>query len=238
VKDIQANLNLLTAKNESLKDTTVEKVRNDLGWTVAGEGRKEESLQLTLCGAQPIPVTRNRFEPHDNLMNHELDTFNLIMPMQRNRTNADKKRLKNRKKHKILITGNSHSRDMTAELQHNRDKNFGVQGVVKPSSDLLSILNPGIEDTKDLTKNDITVVLGGTRDVSENETDNDLSQIRTFVKMHSKTNILVLELPDRYNLNTNSCVNREGKVSNRKLSKYMKAFEYTSTVEVYYSKNH
>jgi hypothetical protein len=33
-------------------------------------------------------------------------------------------------------------------------------------------------------------------------------------------------------------VNREGKVFNRKLSKYMKAFEYASTVEVNYSKNH
>jgi len=30
----------------------------------------------------------------------------------------------------------------------------------------------------------------------KNETDNDLSQIRTIIKMHSKTNILVLELPD------------------------------------------
>jgi len=53
---IQVNLNVLTAKNESLKDAAVEEVRNDLGWTVAGKGRKKESLQLTICGAQPIPV--------------------------------------------------------------------------------------------------------------------------------------------------------------------------------------
>jgi len=51
---------------------------------------------------------------------------------------------------------------------------------VKPSSDVLSILNPGIEDIKDLTKNYAIVVSGGTRDVSKNETDNDLSQIRTL----------------------------------------------------------
>jgi hypothetical protein len=81
-KVIHVNLNLLTAKNESLKDTAVDEVRNDLGWTVAGKGRKKESLQLTLRGAQPIPVIRNHLEPHDNLMNHELDTFNLIMPLQ------------------------------------------------------------------------------------------------------------------------------------------------------------
>jgi hypothetical protein len=58
--------------------------------------------------------------------------------------------------------------------------------------------------------------------------------------MHSKTNILVLKLPDRYNLNlnTNSCVNREGKVFNRKVRKYMKAIECALTVEVSYSRNH
>jgi len=103
-----------------------------------------------------------------------------------------KKGLKIRKK---LITENSQTTDMAAKLQHNLDKNFGVQGVVKPSSDLLSILNPGIEDIKDLTKNDVIVVSGGMRDVIKNETD-DLSQIQTVLKMHSETNILVLELPD------------------------------------------
>jgi len=45
---IQANLNLLTTKTESLKDMAVEDVRNDLGWTVAGKGRKQETLQLCM----------------------------------------------------------------------------------------------------------------------------------------------------------------------------------------------
>jgi|GEM_PF-6225130 len=145
----------------------VEKVRNDLGWTVVGKGRKKKFLQLTSCEAQPIPVICNCFESLNNLMNHEVDTFNLSMPWQRNRTNADKNRVENRKKHKILITGDSHARGMAAEPQHNLDKNFGVQGVVKTSSNLSSILNPGIEDIKDVTKNDEMVVCGSTRDVDK-----------------------------------------------------------------------
>jgi len=116
----------------------VDEVRNDLGWTVGGKGRKKESPQLTSCEAQLISVICNCFEPLNNLMNHKVDTFNLSMPWQRNRTNADKNRLENR--------------GMAAELQHNLNKNFGVQDEVKTSSDLLSILNPGIEDIQDLTK--------------------------------------------------------------------------------------
>ena len=150
----------------------MEEVRNDLGWSVVGKGRKNESLPLTLCEAQTIPVICNCFEPHYNVMNHELDTFNSTMPRQRNRTNADKNRFANRKQHTILIIWDSHARGLAAELQHNLDKNFGVQGVVKSSSDLSSILNPGIEDIKDVTKNDVIIVRGGTRDVSKNETDN------------------------------------------------------------------
>jgi hypothetical protein len=80
------------------------------------------------------------------------------------------------------------------------------------------------------------MVRGGTRDVSEHENDKGLSHIRTFIKMHSKTNILVLELPDRHDLNTNSCTYRKGKAFNGKLSKYTNAFEYASIVEVNYSR--
>lgn len=61
------------------------------------------------------------------------------MPWQRNTTNANKNRLENR--------------GMAAELQHNLDKNFDVQGVEETSFVLSSILKPGIEDIKDLTKN-------------------------------------------------------------------------------------
>jgi len=46
VKEVtQANLNLLTVKTEGLKDMAVEEVRNDLDWTVASKGRKQETLQ-------------------------------------------------------------------------------------------------------------------------------------------------------------------------------------------------
>jgi hypothetical protein len=134
-----------------IANMSVDEARNYLGWTVVGKGTKKESLQLTSRKAQLIPVICNCFEPLNNLMNHEVDTFNLFMPWQRNRTNADKNRLENR--------------GMAAELQHNLDKNCSVQGAVETSSDLSSILNPGIDDIKHLTKDDEMVVCGGTSNV-------------------------------------------------------------------------
>jgi len=55
-----------------ITNMAVEKVRNYLGWTVVGKGRKKESLQLTSCEAHPIPVICHCFERLNNFMNHEV----------------------------------------------------------------------------------------------------------------------------------------------------------------------
>jgi hypothetical protein len=53
------------------------------------------------------------------------------------------------------------------------------------------------KDIKDLVKNDVLIVSGGTKDVSKNETEKGLTQIRKFVRENSHTNVMVINLPDR-----------------------------------------
>jgi hypothetical protein len=53
-----------------------------------------------------------------------------------------------------------------------------------------------------------------------------LSHVRNFVKKHNNTNVLLMELPDRYDLNVNPCLHVENKVFNRKLRKYMQSFNH------------
>jgi len=64
-------------------------------------------------------------------------------------------------------------------------------------------------DTGTLTKQDSVVVWGGIRDVSRNESQKGLCQIRNFVERHSQTNVLVVNVPNRFDLGTHSCVNYE-----------------------------
>ena len=61
-------------------------------------------------------------------------------------------------------------------------------------------------------KHDV-VVWGGTRDVSRNETQRALNQIRNFVEKHSQTNILVMSVRHRFDLEAYSCVNSEVKLN-------------------------
>jgi hypothetical protein len=56
--------------------------------------------------------------------------------------------------------------------------------------------------------------------------------MRNFVRINKNTNIMVMNLPNRQDLDATSCVNQEIKVFNRKLGKYMKNFDHASSVEV------
>jgi lysophospholipase L1-like esterase len=79
---------------------------------------------------------------------------------------------------------------------------------------------------------DVVVVWGGTRDVGRNETEKGLHQIRNIVKNHSQTNVIVISVPYRYDLEPKSCVNDEVKMYNRKLKKGVQEVGNTCVIEV------
>jgi predicted DNA-binding protein (UPF0278 family) len=103
---------------------------------------------------------------------------------------------------------------------------------VKPGSDLAVITHTVNRDTSALTNQDAVTVWGGKRDIRKNDTQNGLHQIRNFVERHSKTNVLVVNAPNRFDLEVHSCVNYEVKAFSRKLDKHMKSFHNATTVEV------
>jgi hypothetical protein len=82
---------------------------------------------------------------------------------------------------------------------------------VKPGSYSATVLYTATTDTEELIKNDV-VVLGGTKDVGNNETQKGLHPIKNMVENHSQTNIIVKGITHRYDLLINSCANNEIKV--------------------------
>ena len=59
-----------------------------------------------------------------------------------------------------------------------------------------------------------------------------LHQIKNFVENHKQTNVIVISVPCRYDLEPKSCVNDEVKVYNRKLKKHLKVLDNTCVMEV------
>jgi RNase H-fold protein (predicted Holliday junction resolvase) len=84
----------------------------------------------------------------------------------------------------------------------------------------------------------VIIVWGGTRNVSKNESNKGLTEIRKFMENNKNTNIMIIHLPTRLDLEPMSCINQKAKVFNRKLDKYSKGFEHISVVGIKWDKEH
>ena len=86
------------------------------------------------------------------------------------------------KKHKIIVIGDSHAWGCAAEKKLNLDEGFKVQGFVTPGTVVSTITNPAKIDVQHLSKQDVVVVWGGSKDVGKNETKKGINCIQRFVK--------------------------------------------------------
>jgi hypothetical protein len=111
------------------------------------------------------------------------------------------------------------------------DKTYAVQGLSKPGTDLEEILTTNMNVCKKLTKKDTLIIWGGTREVSKNESLKGLVGVRKFIQINSNTNVIVMNLPKRWDLEEHSCVSEEVVKFNRKLSKYL-MFQHAHYMEV------
>jgi hypothetical protein len=75
---------------------------------------------------------------------------------------------------KILILGDSHTRGLAEEVQLHIGKDFIVQALVKPGANIEAILHSTNSEVQNLTKQDVCIIWGGTRDVAKNETNRGL----------------------------------------------------------------
>jgi hypothetical protein len=66
-------------------------------------------------------------------------------------------------------------------------------------------------------KQDVCIIWGGTKDITRSESNQGLEQLMEFIDKHRNTNVIFIEVPHHYDLKTDSCVNEEIKIFNRKL---------------------
>ena len=239
VKDIiQAEINLITAKISSLHDSSSELSHEEATWAeVVARKTKPPITTLRLSPCRRT-ITSNRFnllsctemDVNNTEAKLELKSSNLIPHSTKKEVKKISRFTNNRRK--VLILGDSHARDCAQELQHNLNRNFSVQGIVKPGASMKDIVSSPPNSVKNLSSKDTVVIWGGARDIGKNESNQALKEITNFVQTHSKNNVIVISAPHRYDLSHTSCVNQEVKVFNRKLYKHLRAFNNTLIVEV------
>jgi len=106
-----------------------------------------------------------------------------------------------------------------------------VVGHVKPNADLKELLITAKEDISKLTKKDSVIVLGGSNDFERNGHGKNLTLIVKFLEATQLTNVLLIDVPLRYDLNTIPNINMKIMNHNKKLHKITKSFKHVQLVK-------
>ena len=152
----------------------------------------------------------------DNTNSHETEISNLrLIPVIVNGqtptsmsppANRQKKDAAFKKDQKMMIIGDSHTRLWTLNVKSHIKENFHVQGLVKPGPGVDILVTTANSDITRLTKNDVVILCGGANDVAKNNAKMALNHISNFVKSNNHTNIIVTNLPHRFDLMQHPCV--------------------------------
>jgi hypothetical protein len=106
--------------------------------------------------------------------------------------------------------------------------NFEVSGYVKTGAWSSILKNTASVEVRNLTKKDFVIIWYGSNDVSSNNTSSGVRNILQLVMNNSHMNIIVVNVPYRYDILESSYVNGEVALFNRKLEKYLKLFNWVT----------
>ena len=98
-------------------------------------------------------------------------------------------------RHKTLVTGDSHVRGLSKKISNCLDDSFSMFGTTKPNADPETITSPIHLKTGNLTKEDLIIFLGGTKDISRNDAKKGLRSLQDFTQRNINTNLILLEPP-------------------------------------------
>jgi len=110
--------------------------------------------------------------------------------------------------------------------------------ITKPNANIKEITNSINLKDENLTKKDVVIICGGTRDVAKNEVNDGLRILSEFAKLTLNTNVIVMCVPHHFDLQPSSCINKEVKSFNRKSQKMMKTFSHMHVCNMSINRDH
>jgi len=131
VKEVtQMDIELILAKKESLKDIFKEQFETKVSWTKVAAMKHKKCNYKEQRVADTFPVTFNRY----NLLCNDLEgddtpvsteRLRVVIPkhVKKDKMNY-KKRVLEKKQHKVIISGDSHARGCTTRVKHLLNNDF------------------------------------------------------------------------------------------------------------------
>jgi hypothetical protein len=149
---------------------------------------------------------------------------------------------KNNKKHQarrpgIVILGDSHACRFAGELLCQSNHHLNTTGYVKLNIGLTELLNTAKNDSSKLTRTDTIIMIGGSNDIDKSVHGKNLTSIVNFLDGTQNTNVILVEVPVRYNIGAISCIEQIENYS-KKLHKVTKRFKHVKLIKVTTNREH
>jgi hypothetical protein len=118
----------------------------------------------------------------------------------------------------VKILGDSHLKETATKIDQYLNTKFEVCTWVKPGANTEELVTTLEKDCKCLGK-------------KRNQTNKVLVKMAQFMQKDSNSNIVVVNIPHRYDMDRNSVINLEIQAVNRKLNKMARVFSHVAIVE-------
>jgi lysophospholipase L1-like esterase len=92
-------------------------------------------------------------------------------------------------------------------------------------------MNPSTNDQHNLTTQDVIVLNAGANDLYKNNKGLALARIVNLIQNDYNTNIIIMDIPHRYDLSFSSYMNCEIQKFNRKLKEIVNLYNHASLLE-------
>jgi hypothetical protein len=142
------------------------------------------------------------------------------------------------KKPTITIWGDSHARGIASEMIHQLNYNCNVTGYVKPNAGLYEVLNTGHSNLSRMSKRDTIVVMGGSNDFERNTYNHNLSSLGNFLEDTQYTNVILTDIPMRYDKELGSPIHKSIMNYNKQLHRVAKSFKHVTCITVPTNRSH
>jgi lysophospholipase L1-like esterase len=121
------------------------------------------------------------------------------------------------RQHEVRMTGDSFLRGITENVELSLSNNFGTFSLVKPGCELKTLLETANSAAGSLTQKDVIFICGGSNDFNLDTVKPTTDHIMEFLKTHNHTNIVLVNVPLRYDLSYYSQINKGIRTYNKKL---------------------
>ena len=140
--------------------------------------------------------------------------------------NLNNKELTYSTKHKIILLGDSHLRGYACSLKSVISKHYDILGVVKWGSGSSKLKESVKEGLAQYSFNDLIIISSGTNDLEQNGFKDTFQNIRSFITNNYHSNILLMNIPYRFDLPNSHEVNEDISAINHKLKKLVRALHH------------